>query len=216
MKTGVQKIVEKYGKDKTRLMDILIDVQSELGCIPREITVQIADDLGMSEVDVDQTISFYHFFTQKPTGRYQIYLNNSAVAHMMGMAEVADTFCKELGIKFNEVTPDGLAGLFETSCIGMNDQEPAAIINNQIFTRLTPFRVKEIVRDIKEGKSVEDMVVADYGDGENRSDLIKSVVSNNIRKIGPILERNYKSGQAIEKIIKMTPEEVIDEVKGPT
>ena len=45
MKTGVQKILEKYGKDKTRLMDILIDVQSELGFIPRESTVQIADDL---------------------------------------------------------------------------------------------------------------------------------------------------------------------------
>jgi len=213
MKTGVRKILEKYGKDKTRLMDILIDVQSEYGFIPREITVQIAEDLSMSEVDVDQTISFYHFFSQKPTGKYQIFLNNSAVANMMGRAEVADAFMKELGIKFSEVTPDGLVGLFETSCIGMNDQEPAAIINNHIFTRLTPFRAKEIVRDIKEGKKIEDMVVADYGDGENRSDLIKSVVSNNIRKIGPILERNYKVGQAIEKITKMAPEQVIDEIK---
>jgi [NiFe] hydrogenase diaphorase moiety large subunit len=132
---------------------------------------------------------------------------------MMGRAAVADAFMKELGIKFNEVTPDGLVGLFETSCIGMNDQEPAAIINNHIFTRLTPFRAKEIVRDIKDGKSVKDMFVQDYGDGENRSDLIQSVVSNNIRKIGPILERNYKSGQAIEKITKMSPEQVIDEVK---
>jgi len=213
MKTGVQKIVEKYGKDKTRLMDILIDVQSEYGYIPRDVTVQIADELGMSEVDVEQTISFYHFFSQKPTGKYQIFLNNSAVAHMMGREEVANTFMQELGIKFNEVTASGLVGLFETSCIGMNDQEPAAIINNQIFTRLTPFRAKEIVRDIKEGKSIQDMIVQDYGDGENRSDLIKSVVSNNIRKIGPVLERNYKSGQAIEKLTKMTPEQVIEEVK---
>jgi [NiFe] hydrogenase diaphorase moiety large subunit len=188
MKTAVKKILDKYEKDKTRLMDILIDVQSEVGFIPREITVQIADELGMSEVDVDQTISFYHFFSKKPTGKYQIFLNNSAVANMMGRAEVAETFKRELGIRFGDVTPDGTVGLFETSCIGMNDQEPAAIINNQIFTRLTPFRAKEIVRDIKEGKSVDDMLVADYGDGENRSELIKSVVSNNIRKIGPILD----------------------------
>ena len=213
MKTAVRKILDKYSKDKTRLMDILIDVQSEFGYIPHDITIEIAEDLGMSEVDVDQTISFYHFFSQKPRGRYQVFLNNSAVANMMGQADVAQTFMKELGIKINEVTPDGLVGLFETSCIGMNDQEPAAIINNHIFTKLTPFRAKEIVRDIKEGKSMEDMVVADYGDGENRSDLIKSVVTNNIRKLGPILDRNYKVGQAIEKITKMTPEQVIDEVK---
>jgi [NiFe] hydrogenase diaphorase moiety large subunit len=118
---------------------------------------------------------------------------------MMGMREVAATFQKELGIKFNEVTPDGLAGLYETSCIGMNDQEPAAIINNRIFTRLTPFRVKEIVRDMKDGKSVDDLFVQDYGDGENRNDQIKSVVSNNIRKIGPILERNFHAGQVLRK-----------------
>ncbi|MBN2480676.1 MAG: NAD(P)H-dependent oxidoreductase subunit E [Bacteroidales bacterium] len=213
MKTAVRKITERYGKDKTRLMDILIDTQTELGCIPREATLQIAEDLVMSEVDVDQTISFYHFFSQKPTGRYKIYLNNSVVANIMGMKEVVRTFQKELGIKFNEVTPDGLAGLYETSCIGMNDQEPAAIINNRIFTRLTPFRVKEMVRDMKEGKDIDDMFVADYGDGQNRSDLIKSVVSNNIRKIGPVLERNYKPGQAIEKIINMDPGDIIEEIK---
>lgn len=213
MKTAVRKITEKYGKDKTRLMDILIDTQTELGYIPREATLQIAEDLGMSEVDVDQTISFYHFFSQKPMGKYKIYLNNSVVANMMGMKEVARTFQKELGIKYNEVSQDGLAGLYETSCIGMNDQEPAAIINNRIFTRLTPFRVKEIVRDIKESKNIDDMFVADYGDGQNRSDMIKSVVSNNIRKIGPILERNFKPGQAIEKITGYKPEEIIEEIK---
>ena len=213
MKAAVKKTIEKYGNDKFRLMDVLIDIQQQNGYISKEAVAQIAEEYGMSEVDVEQTLSFYHFFSPKPTGKYSIYLNNSAVANMMGRAEVAATFQKELGIKFGEVTPDGRAGLFETSCIGMNDQEPAAIINNRIFNRLTPFRVKEIVRDIKEGKEISEMNVQDWGDGENRSDLVRSVVSNNIRKIGPVLERTFKAGQVIEKIIKMKPEEVIDEVK---
>lgn len=213
MKAAVKKTIEKYGNDKFRLMDVLIEIQQENGYISKEAIAQIAEEYGMSEVDVEQTVSFYHFFSQKPTGKYSIYLNNSAVANMMGRAEVAATFQRELGIKFGDLTPDGRAGLFETSCIGMNDQEPAAIINNRIFTRLTPFRVKEICRDIKEGKEVGEMFVQDWGDGENRSDLVHSVVSNNIRKIGPVLERTFKVGQAIEKITKMKPEEVIDEVK---
>jgi [NiFe] hydrogenase diaphorase moiety large subunit len=213
MKTFAQKIVEKYHHDKTRLMDILIAIQAEFGFISPEIITQIAHGLKMSEVDVEQTISFYHFFSMKPTGKYSIYLNNSAVANMMGRAEVAASFEKETGIKFGEVTPDGLIGLINTSCIGMNDQEPAAIINNHIFTRLTPFRVKEIIRDIKEKKEVGDMYTSGYGDGANRDDLVKSVVSNNIRKIGPILDTQYKIGQAIKKIIEMAPEQVISEIK---
>ncbi len=194
-------------------MDILIDTQEKFGYIPKQAISLIAEDLQMSEADVEQTVSFYHFFTLQPTGKYNIYLNNSAVANMMGRKEVADTLEHELGIKFGEVTADGLAGLFETSCIGMNDQEPAAIINHLIFTRLTPFRVKEIVRDIKEGKAVEDMYHASFGDGKNASELIRSVVSNNIRKIGPVLDPDYKPGEAIKRIIKMKPEEVIEEIK---
>jgi [NiFe] hydrogenase diaphorase moiety large subunit len=213
MKTFVQKILEKYHHDKTRLMDILIAIQAEFGFISSDIISQIARGLSMSEVDVEQTISFYHFFSMQPTGKYSIFLNNSAVAFMMGRAEVATIFEKETGIKFGQVTSDGLIGLSETSCIGMNDQEPAAIINNHIFTKLTPFRVKEIVRDIKEGKKVEDMFTDSYGDGANRDILVKSVVTNNIRKIGPILDPNYKIGKAIRKIITMTPVEVIAEIK---
>lgn len=213
MKNYTQKIVEKYHHDKTRLMDILIAIQSEYGYISPDSISLIAHELNMSEVDVEQTVSFYHFFATKPAGKYSIYLNNSAVAVMMGREEVATTLEKEAGIKFGQVTPDGLIGLFETSCIGMNDQEPAAIINNRIFTKLTSFRAKELIRDIKEGKKVDDLYSASYGDGANRDESVKSVVSNNIRKMGPILDPNYKIGQAIKKIIEMTPEEVITEVK---
>lgn len=213
MKNFTQKIIEKYHHDKTRLMDILIAVQSEMGYIQPESVSQIAKDLDMSEVDVEQTISFYHFFSMKPTGKFSIFLNNSAVSLMMGRQEVATAFEKEAGVKFGEVTPDGLIGLFDTSCIGMNDQEPAAIINNKIFTRLTPFRVKEIIRDIKEGKEIGDMHSSSFGDGANRLDSVKSVVTNNIRKTGPILDTNYKIGEAIKKIITLKPEEVIHLVK---
>ncbi len=214
MATSVQNIIEKYNKDKTRLMDILIDVQSERGYIPKATITQIANALDISHVDVEQTMSFYHFFSDKPTGKFAVYLNDSAVANMMGRQKVKETFENETGIKFGEVTPDGLIGLFDTACIGMNDQEPAALINGQVFTNLTPFRVKEIVRDIKAGRPLDDMFTAAYGDGENRNELIKSVVVNNIRKKGPILSEDYTPGIVIwKKLPQMSPEQVIEEIK---
>ena len=63
MKSSVLKIIEKYKKDKNRLMDILLDIQSEFGYISEEITTLIADELNLSEADVIQTISFYHFLS---------------------------------------------------------------------------------------------------------------------------------------------------------
>jgi len=213
MKKDVESIIAKYNNDETRLMDILIDTQDALGYIPPEAIDIISEDLNLSHVDVEQTISFYHFFSLTPLGKYNIYLNNSAVANMMGCGEVAKVFEEEAGCKFGKITKDGQIGLFYTSCIGMNDQEPAAIINGMVFTRLTKFRAREIIRDIKKGKDVEEMYFSSYGDVSRSNDLIKSAVSNNIRKVGPILSPIADFGSALKKIIKMTPEEVIDEIK---
>ena len=62
MNKAIDAIIKKYGTDKTRLMDILIDTQDALGFIHKSATEQIADTLDISSVDVQQTISFYHFF----------------------------------------------------------------------------------------------------------------------------------------------------------
>ncbi|MBN1924396.1 MAG: NAD(P)H-dependent oxidoreductase subunit E [Prolixibacteraceae bacterium] len=213
MGATVDTILSKYRHDSTRLMDILIDVQDEKSCISDDTVKEIAKGLKISMADVEQTLSFYHFFSKTPTGKYTVYLNDSVVAFMMGREKIAKAFEEAVGCKFGEVTADGLIGLFNTSCIGMNDQEPAAIINNRVFTRLTPFRVKELVKDMKAGKDIDEMYSAKTGDGNNSHELVHSVVNNHIRKEGPILKTDVRQGEIIEKITKMTPEEVIKEIK---
>ncbi len=214
MEQSVSSILDTYQRDPTQLMDILIDIQSEAGYISDQAIEQAALGLNISKADVEQTRSFYHFFSKKPRGKYSIYLNTSVVACMMGRDTVARTFEHETGIPFNSVTRDGLIGLFETSCIGMSDQEPAAIINDRIFPNLTPFRAKELIRDIKAGKTMDELIVEGFGDGQNSNKDIRAIINNNIRKIGPVLSPDYKPGKVIREILpKMTPGQVIDEVK---
>jgi [NiFe] hydrogenase diaphorase moiety large subunit len=194
-------------------MDILLDIQEELGYIPEEYNQLIAGELSISRAELEETISFYHFFSQEPLGKYTVYLNNSVTAEMMLRSEVKKSFEEQSGITFGNVSADGMIGLFETSCIGMSDQEPAAIINGSIFTNLTPFRVKEIIKDMRNGKEVWEMHKQNYGDGNNSSDLIRSVVKNNIQRKGSILWDPYTPGEGIRKAITMEPHEVIQEVK---
>jgi len=212
MKEKIISIIDAYGKDSGRLMDILSCIQSEFGCVSNEAVVVVAEQLHISEVDVIQTRSFYHFFTCKPVGKYAVYLNNSVVSCMMGMADAADEFEKQLGIKFGDLTADNLASLHYTACVGMSDQEPAAIINNVVFTSLTRDKVKKLVADMRSGKAVGDMV-SELGDGNNANPLIKSEVKNNIRKSGPVVLDAYQSGAGITKALGMSPKEVIAEIK---
>jgi len=210
IENSVKEIVGKYGNNSARLMDILIDVQNELRHIPCEAVSAIAKALKLSKVDVEQTLSFYHFFSSTPVGKYAVYLNNSAVAGLMGRDEIAKAFEKEAGCKFGEVTSDGLIGLFDTACIGMNDQEPAAIINGTVFTKLNLQKVKDLIAGFKAGKAVADLV-REYGDGANTE--MKAEVKNNIRKKGPVLFSEYTSGSALKKLSTLSPEQVIIDVK---
>ena len=212
MESKLKAITAKYNGDRTRLMDILHEVKDEFGYISPDAVKNLAELLNMSTVDVEQTVSFYHFYSLTPKGKYSVYLNNSAVACMMGRDEIAKAFEKEIGIPFNSVTPDGLIGLWDTADIGMNDQEPAAIVNDVVFTQLTPSKVRELAAAFRTGQDVKDLVVK-YGDGENSHPFIKSMVHNNVMKKGPVLFSDYELGMAIRKAVNMTPEQVIDEVK---
>ena len=208
----IETIIARHRRDRTRLVDILRDVQAELGRVPPDAIGTIAARLGISRIEVEGVSTFYHFFTPVPAGRYAVYLNTNIVAVMNGRADVAAAFEKEAGVPFGQTTPDGRIGLHETSCIGMNDQEPAAIINGVIFTRLNKARVKALVAGMKAGRDVQTLVKT-YGDGANGSKLVRSMVRNNIRREGPVLFAPFRSGSALKKAVTRTPEEVIAEIK---
>lgn len=209
---SVAKAVKKHGKDASMMLDILRDIQDDLGCISDEATAGIAESLGVSKVDVDSIISFYHFFSKKPVGKYTVYLNNSAVAVMKGRDAIASAFEQAVGCSFGETSFDGLIGLYDTSDIGMNDQEPAALINGIVFTSLTPEKAKDLVFQMKAGKDVRAMV-RELGDGMNKSDFIHAMVKNNIQKEGPVIFAPFEGGAGIGKAVSMTPEQVIEEIK---
>lgn len=209
---GIRSIVKKYNSDPTRLMDILIDIQSELGYLCDPTIDEIAKSLNIPKVDVVQTISFYHFFAREPRGKYTIYLNNSVVANFCGREDVKTAFEVAAGIKFGEVTTDGLIGLFNTPCIGMNDQEPAAIINEQIFTKLTPAKAKTLISGMKEGKSVAQLM-QEFLKSNDKLFFKNSMVENNIIKKGAVIFADYTPGAALKKVLGLSSMEVINIMK---
>ena len=212
MNGQLEMIIKKYGSDKNRLMDILLDIQAEFGFISGEATQGVAQALNIAKVDVEQTLSFYHFFTPESKGKNTIYLNDSAVACMMGREEVKKAFEEAAGCKFGQVTSDGKIGLHNTACIGMNDQEPAAIINGQMFTKLTPAVAKQIVAGLKEGKNVKDLYHQGLGDGNNAA--MGSMVRNNLLKKGEVIFSDFTPGDVLKgKLKNMQPADVISEVK---
>jgi [NiFe] hydrogenase diaphorase moiety large subunit len=195
---SVAGIVERFGKDPTRLMDIARAVHAEFGYLSEDIIGEIAEAVGAHRAKVRDAVSFYAFFDRKPHGKYTIRLCNAVVERMMGADEVGEAFKRELGIDFGETTEDGLFTLAHTACIGMSDQPPSALINDVPFTNLRPADVPGIIAACKDGKDLAAMPEAE--------------VSVNLRHPGPVLFAPLDRGEAIRKAVDKTPEEVISEL----
>jgi len=210
MKAKIIEITAKYKDDRNRLMDILIDVHDSQGYVDNACVEVLAERLGMSEAEINEVVSFYHFFSSEPRAQYNIYLNESITACMRGRKKVQETFEQLCDTKSGFVSSDGMFGLYSTSCIGMNDQGPAALINDKVFTNLTPYRVKQLIADLKKGKSLKDATYESTGDGNNSDPDIMAMVINNIRKSSIILNREYNRFEVIkEKFAKHSPEDII-------
>ncbi|MCB2209128.1 MAG: NAD(P)H-dependent oxidoreductase subunit E [Bacteroidetes bacterium] len=214
MKEKINQIINKYNSDRSRLMDILLDIHDDKGYVDKNDINQLAKSLGISAAEVKETVSFYHFFSEKPRAKYNIYLNNSITACMRDRQGVKEAFEKACGITFGHVTQDSMFGLYNTSCIGMNDQGPAAIINDIVFTNLTPYRVVKLIEGLKEGKELRSLIYESYGDGNNADPDMQAMVNNNIRKGSILLNKNYKKFDVVKnELSKHSPEDVIQMVE---
>jgi [NiFe] hydrogenase diaphorase moiety large subunit len=196
----ISRVVERFGKDPQRLMDIVREVHSELGHISEETVDAVAHALGIHRVQVADMASFYSFFEQAPGARYLIRLSNCVVDKMNGMEEVAKAFEKALGIRRGQNTPDGQIGLRETSCTGMCDQAPAALINGLVVTGIKPADVPAIVEALKQEK------------GKPGGLFPNAEVQLNLRQAGPVVLGPFENGSAIRKALALSPEQVIEEI----
>ncbi|MEH6576109.1 MAG: NAD(P)H-dependent oxidoreductase subunit E [Amphritea sp.] len=209
MHKKIRKILKKYCSDRTRLIDILWDVQHLYGYIPDESVTQLASGLNMSAQDIRETSSFYHFFHDRPSGKYRIYLGNTVIAKMNGYQAVHDALERESGAKFGVTDDSGTFGLFETACIGLSDQEPAMLIDNVVFTRLTAKKVTAILSALRQGISPAKIANPNAIASDDRG-YVDALVETNIHQQGPVFFQGKTDfDRLLKRCLKARPEKVI-------
>ncbi len=188
--------------NRTELLAHLWTLQNKQGYIRSEDIVACSRALNISYIEVEGVVSFYHFFTRQPSGKFTIYLNRSIVSECKGYERIKEAFEMATGATMGGVDPSGQFGLFKTACIGLSDLEPAALINFYPFTNLNSLKVKEIVARLKQGASPAEIC-------DTVPDHIRSVPEGD--KV--ILLRDYDPGLAVTPLKEHSPESVIEEIK---
>jgi len=212
IKATVKEICRDCGNDRSRMMDIVRQVQQRLGCVGSEAMDAIAEAVSCHRVEVESVVSFYAFLTERPTGKVVIRLCDDVIDEMAGGDRVAEAVREELGIGFGQTTADGAITLARAPCIGMCDQAPAALVNDVVVTNLCGDSAREMVRRLKRHMDPPGLVTK-LGGGNNANELIGAMVQNNIRRSGEVIFAEHTPGDALKKALAMTPAEVIRDVK---
>ena len=138
IQSEIDRLVRAHGKSRDALMPILQDLNRAYSYVSDEAMKLVAKELGLPKSEVYGVVTFYSFLSPKPRGKYIVRLCQTISCEMAGSYHpVVARLLKELKIGFGETTPDGMFTLERTNCIGMCDEGPAMLVNEDVHTRLT-------------------------------------------------------------------------------
>jgi len=131
------------------LLGLLKEAQSKFGYVPEEVMAELAESLDIPVNEVYGVASFYSFISIKPLGRNVIRVCQSLPCYLKHGQTIIESVEKELGIKPGETTSDGRFSFQLINCIGLCDQAPAMMINNDAHVDLTPEKISQILQTYK-------------------------------------------------------------------
>lgn len=151
----VSEILKKYQHEENGLIPILIEIQKELGYLPKESLKTVASSLGMKPIDVWGVATFYNLFRLTPIGKNHIKVCLGTACHLAGGRLVLEALERELKIKVGETSEDGQFSLERVACIGCCMLAPVAVIKDKIYPKMSPFKIEESLIPYRQGSKEE-------------------------------------------------------------
>lgn len=143
------KVIEEYKDMEGALIMVLHKAQEIFGYLPEDVQKYVAKGLNLPMSEVYGVTTFYSYFSLKPRGKYRIAVCLGTACYVRGAADLVAEIEKELNIKVNDTTPDGLFTLEVSRCIGACGLAPVMTINEDVYGRLTPDKVAGILAKYK-------------------------------------------------------------------
>ena len=145
----ITKIVDSafdfFGEDMEELVSILTRINSEYGYLAPEALKQISERLHIPQARVHAVASFYHMLFTRPVGQHVVKFCESAPCHVIGGREVWVALQDELKLGTGETSQDGKWTLLTTSCLGLCDEGPVIMVDEDIHLHVTPEQIPQIL-----------------------------------------------------------------------
>ena len=148
----IEALKGKYPSARSAVLPALHVVQAQFGYIPAEPMAELAEMLGILKGDVEQVVTFYRMYNQKPVGKFHVKICDSISCYLRGSDELIEHGLNRLGTKLNETTADGQVTLSKIECLAACGAAPCLQVNDEYLYNVQPEQLDEILDNLKTAK----------------------------------------------------------------
>jgi len=146
----LDEVIEAHTRKPGALIQVLHEAQGIFGYLPLEVQERVADGLGMPLSEVYGVVTFYSYFTMVPRGKHTIRVCLGTACYVRGGRKVMDEMKDELGIDVQGTTDDRNFSLEVVRCIGACGLSPVMTVGEDIYRRVKPSKVGELLGKYRE------------------------------------------------------------------
>ncbi len=139
------KFIEEVKDDQGKMMPSMQQAQKLLGCVSLEVQEFISKKTGVPVAELYGIATFYAQFTLEPKGDYVVAVCQGTACYVKGAAAILDEVKDYLKINAGQTTPDGKFSIQDTRCLGCCGLAPVMTINEDVYGKLLPSQVKDIL-----------------------------------------------------------------------
>ena len=146
-KAKIIEVLKKHNNDKALLVDILQDIQTAIGYLPKEAIEETAAGLDIPLSRVFSVATFFKAFSLTPRGRNLISVCLGTACHVRGADKVLAGIEEQLGIKNGETTKDLRFTLETVNCVGACALGPVVIVGDDYHGEMTPEKISSVLKE---------------------------------------------------------------------
>jgi len=128
----LDEILTHYPPDQSRsaVLPALFLVQNQQGHVTGNAMRHVAEILRITPADVEDVVSYYTMFYQKPVGRFVLSVCRTLSCAVNGAERVVEEICSALHIQPGQTDASGTFTLIEAECLGACDRAPVVMVND--------------------------------------------------------------------------------------
>ncbi len=145
LQSTLTRILEGRRSQPHQLIEVLQDVQQQLGFIPEYAMRTVAGELGVPLVEVYSVASFYKAFSLQPRGKHVVTVCMGTACHVRGAQLLSNQAQGQLGVAPGETTEDGLFTVEHVNCLGACALGPVVTENETYHHHMTPGKLRRLI-----------------------------------------------------------------------